>query len=469
MRSLMGTLNQLARRNRTLSIRSGVRRPALLAAAMLVWTMAGCRTVNRRLTEGVLDGGHARQWHIRYGSQSFYSLGDDGLAKIEFEGLVDRDRVRVRYQRGMQGQAKCIADATTNLIEQVERQVGMTITTSCSIDLLRFDEPPQNFDIQLTVKPHEFPLPLFVRAGDESCTSILAQNRSYPYVLVHELVETSLASQEGGRVLPDVGYGWFGLGASVNNYTRWFRDGLANYAGYLACEALSDELDCPECPMRIASPLHASPLSGLATVRTRLFSWSQSSSGEHERDYYNAALGLFLLIENRSGQQAIRDIVAEIATREAVDGRDLRAITSQVIGIDVRQLVADFEFPIAGAGLAPITEAMASNKGLNVAEGLLVESVEPNGPADRAGLKADDVIVAADSAPVANTIDFELALLRASQPASIPLAIRRKDAGTMAIELSLWSSDKDRTQPKKRHKPLKKGRIDVFSALPLVP
>ena len=431
-------------------------RTTLLTVAVLVWALTGCRTVNRRLTEAVLNGEHARQWHIRYGSQSFYSLGDEGLARIEFEGLIDRERVRVRYQRGMQGQAECVADVTTHMIEQVELQVGMTITTSTTIDLLRFDEPPQNFDIQLTVEPNEFPLPLFVRAGDESCASILAQNRSYPYVLMHELVETSLAARAGGRVLPDVGYGRFGLRGSVNNYTRWFRDGLANYAGYLACEILSDELDCPECPTHVASVLHTSPLSRLATVRTRLFSWSQSSSGEHERDYYNAALGLFLLIEDRFGQQAIRDILAEVATRETVDGRDLRAITSQAIGSNVKQFVADFEFPTVGGELTPITRALAANKGLDVAEGLLIESLGPNGLADRAGLRPYDVIVAADSAPVADTIDFELALLRAGQRPAVPLAIWRKDAGTMAIELPLWSSDKDRTLVGKRHNHLKK-------------
>ena len=99
--------------------------------------------------------------------------------------------------------------------------------------------------------------------------------------------------------------------------------------------------------------------------------------------------------------------------------------------------------------LTPVTRALAANKGLNVAEGLLLESVEPGGPADRAGLRPDDVLVAADSAPVADTIDFERALLRAGRRASIPLAIWRKDAGTMAAELPLWSSDKDRTLPRK--------------------
>jgi len=442
--------------------------PAFLAV-LCVMALAGCRTVNKGITEAVLDGRTDRDWHIRYGSQGHYSLSDEGLAKIEFEGLVDAGRVRVRYQRGLQGQAQCIADVTTRLLGQVERQVGMTITTSTTLDLLRFDEPPQNFDIQLTVEPNEFPLPLFVRTGDESCTSILAQNRSYPYVLVHELVETSLAARAGGRVLPDLGWGAFGVKADVNNYTRWFRDGLANYAGYVACEKLSDEMDCPDCPIRIGALLHAGPFSELSRIGTRLFSWSQSSHGEHERGYYNAALGLFLLIENRFGQQAIRDIVAEIAKREAVDGRDLRRITSEIIGMDVRQLVADFGFPVLAAELTPITAALAANKGLDAAEGLLVESVEPNGPADRVGLKADDVIVAADSASVANNLEFELALLKARQRPSISLVISRKDAGTIPVELPPEYPDKSQRRPGKRLNPLKKGRIDFFGILPFIP
>jgi len=438
-------------------------------AVLCVMALAGCRTVNKGITEAVLDGRTYRDWHIRYGSHGHYSLNDEGLATIEFEGLVDAGRVRVRYQRGLQGQARCIADVTGRLLAEVERQVGMTITTSTTLDLLRFDEPPQNFDIQLTVEPNEFPLPLFVRTGDESCTSIVAQNRSYPYVLVHELVETSLAARAGGRVLPDLGWGAFGWKSNVNNYTRWFRDGLANYAGYVACEKLSDEIDCPDCPMRIGALLHASPFSELSRIGTRLFRWSQSSHGEHERGYYNAALGLLLLIENRFGQQAIRDIVAEIAKRQAVDGRDLRKITSEIIGTDVRQLVADFEFPVLAAELTPVTAALAANRGLDVAEGLLVETVEPNSAADRAGLLADDVIVAADSAPVVNTLDFELALLRAGQRPAIPLAIWRKDAGTVPLELLLELPDRSRRTPGKRLNPLQKGRIDFFGVLPFIP
>jgi hypothetical protein len=430
--------------------------------------LAGCRTMNKGITEAVLDGRTDRDWHIRYGSHGHYSLNDEGLATIEFEGLVDAGRVRVRYQRGLQGQARCIADVTGRLLAQVERQTGVTITTSTTLDLLRFDEPPENFDIQLTVEPNEFPC----RCSSARATSPARRSwpeSHYPYVLVHELVETSLAARAGGRVLPDLGWGAFGLKTNVNNYTRWFRDGLANYAGYVACEELSDEMNCPDCPIRIGALLHASPFSELRRPGTRLFTWSQSSPGQHERAYYNAALGLFLLIENRFGQQVIRDIVAEIARQEAVDGRDLRKITSGIIGIDVRQLVTDFQFPATGVELPPVTRALAANKGLDAAEGLLVETVERNSTADRAGLLADDVIVAADSAPVVNTLDFELALLRAGQQPAIDLAIWRKDAGTISIELPLEYPDKGQRIPGKRLNPLKKGRIDFFGALPFIP
>jgi hypothetical protein len=430
---------------------------------------AGCRTMNKGITETILDGSETGHWHIRYGSQSFYRLNDEGLKQIEFEGLVDAGRIRVRYQRGMEVQARYIADTTAGLLRQIEQRVGVPIGTSSTIDLLRFDEPPQSFDIQLTVEPNEFPLPLFVRAGDESCTSILTQNRSYPYILVHELVETSLARRRGSRVLPDLTWGPFGLHASLNNYTRWFRDGLANYAGYVACRIVSDEMDCPECPTRVAAVLHARPFSQLAGVGTRLFSWPQSSHSERERDYYNAALGVFLLIEERFGQQSIRDIVAEIGTRESVDGQDLREIVNGVIGTDIRQLVADFEFPLIGGELTPVTAALAANKGLDVVEGLVFESIDPNGPADRAGLMADDVIVATDSAPVAGALDFELALLRAGRRPTIQLAVWRRNAGTIEVELPLQWPDKGTRPPGKRHNPLKKGRIDVFSILPFIP
>jgi len=412
------------------------------ALLLMAGTLVGCRTINKNITEAVLDGGQAKQWHIHYGSDRQYKLGNKGLDEIDFEGSIGGERISVRYQRGLLDQAEHIADRAVDLLEQVEQRIGVPITTNSTIHLLRFDEIPQNYNIRLAVEPNEFPWLLFVRAGEESYPSILGQNPSYPYLLMHELVETSLVcSQTEGRLLPDLGWGTLGLKVHLNNYTRWFREGLANYAGYVAHKVVSDELARSESP-HLRDPLvHTRPFSSLSDIGCRLFSWPQSSRSGHEREYYNAALGLFLLLEDRFGEEAIRDIMAEIAARKAVDRHDLVQITSTTIGTDIKQLVADFRFPRPGLNLVQITPALTLNEGLDVEKGLLVDAVEPNGPGDQAGLKTKDVILAADSVVVSGELDFELALFKAKERASIPLTIWRKDEGTVTLEMPLQRPD----------------------------
>ena len=150
----------------------------LIALAVLAGGLAGCRTFNKHITEAVLDGGETKQWNIHYGSTHRYRLNNESLEEIAFEGTVEGPRISVRYQKGLADQAGQIAEQTAQMLEQVEQRIGMEITTRSTIQLLRFDAPPQNFTIHLTVEPNEFPLPMFVRAGDESYGSILAQNPS---------------------------------------------------------------------------------------------------------------------------------------------------------------------------------------------------------------------------------------------------------------------------------------------------
>jgi len=447
---------------RGLDMDSHKRRMLLLGGVVVCAAgLSGCRSINRSVSEAVLDPGKAKEWKVRYGSYSRYALDSDSLEKLEFEGCTEGDRIKVRYQRGLAEPAQCIANETSDLLEKVEQRLGLAITTRSTIHLLRFDETPQNFDINLTVEPNEFPLPLFVRAGDESWQSILAQNRSYPYLFVHELVETSLAcNQTGGRVLPDVRWGFLGLNAGMNNYTRWFRDGLANYGGYVAYEITRANLDGAESAPAGRALLHSEPFSALGRIGRDLFSWSQYSRSKGQDDYYNAALGLFLLLEHAYGEQAIREMTAEIARREVVDGRDLLEIAKQTTGADLKELAATFRFPQTGLKLEDLTAALALNKGLDVPAGLLIESVEPNGLGDTAGLEPNDVIVAIDDAVATDNLDYELALFRARDRQSIALSVWRAGAGTIAVELGLWPDAEQAPNPGKRRNPLKKGRID---------
>jgi len=432
-----------------------------LGMVALFGLAAGCRVFNRGITESILERGASDQWQVRYGSRVTYTLTNDTLTDVEFEGSTIAGDVVVRYQRGLGPQARCIADRTADLVNKVRERTGIDISTRTTDYLIRFDQRPQNYDITLSVEPNEFPVPLFVRVGEESCDAVIAQNHGYPYLMMHELVETSLVAGVGGLILPDLSWQGLVLRAHLNNYTRWFREGLANYAGHVAYEIVATEIPSEQRLSYRQALLHGNPFTSLATVRGELFSWPQSPATEQERTYYNAALGLFLLIADAYGEQTIPYIACEVAQRRTLDGKDLVEIVNRVIGTDVRRLVEEFEFPALGVELERMSPALALNRGIDLREGVFVQSVRPGEAAEKAGLKQKDVIVAVGPMPVANLLDFELGVFRARKGPSVPLTIFRQGAGTLTLDVPLVEpeSPKD-TPPGKRRNPLVEGRIE---------
>ena len=60
-------------------------------------------------------------------------------------------------------------------------------------------------------------------------------------------------------------------------------------------------------------------------------------------------------------------------------------------------------FPYMGVGLEDLTPAKASELNLSVTKGVLIAEVIAGYPAEKAGLKANDVIIAFDDKPVTIT------------------------------------------------------------------
>ncbi len=409
----------------------------LVISVLLAGLAAGCSSLNKGITESVLTRNRPREWDIQYAGRLQYKLTNQTLLDVEFEGSRNAGDTVVRYQRGLGDAAQCLADKTAALLEVVQRRTGVVLATHSTIYLLRLDHQPQDFTVRLTSDPNEFLLPVFVPADRESCEDIVAQSPSYPYLLVHELVETSLVGNTAAAVLPDLAWGTPYARLHLNNYTRWFREGLANYAGFIAYETTAAEVPSAKRLCQQEPLIHTEPFSSLAQAGERLFAWPQSSKMELERTYYNAALGLFLLIVDTSGEQAIRDIMSDIARRRSVNGRDLIEITNRVLHADVRRLAADFEFPQTGADLEQMTPALARNKGVSPHVGLFVHSVATGGLAQRAGLKEKDVIIAIGGRPVATRLDFELGLFHSRKSETVPLVVQRMDAGELTINFPL--------------------------------
>ncbi len=148
-------------------------------------------------------------------------------------GSLETADVNVAYQRGLEAQADCAAEHFNGLLDEVERKTGFRISCRTKFYLFRVDKIPQHIDVQLKVDVNELEFPLFVKADDESCRTIFAQNAAYPGAIVHELAEFSLIlPKETGNVLPDAQGRFLLLPITVRKYTRWFREGFANYAGY---------------------------------------------------------------------------------------------------------------------------------------------------------------------------------------------------------------------------------------------
>ncbi len=360
------------------------------------------------------------------------------IKKKSFGGSINVADVNVVYQRGLESQADCIARHFSELIEGIERKTAFEITCRTKLYLFREDKIPQNVDVTLQADVNELQFPLFVEAGNESCLAIFSQNIVYPELLFHELAEFSLIlPKEGGTVLPDAKGRLLLLPINILKYTRWFRDGFAEYVGYLAYQIASQEEDFAKSRDRGYSGLRKYPFSSLRKVGNKLFSWHQYSKDKSRGAYYDAALGLFLLIEQRFGEDAIKKTMLEVNKEKYLDGSDLIKIFNRTLNTDIVQLAEDFKFPKTGLKTEPLMLALVLNEGLDVKQGLFVKTTDPNSPAETAGIKKKDVILKVNDRPIRNHLEFELAIFEVMDDQSAELAIWRKDKGEFVLKLPL--------------------------------
>ncbi len=408
--------------------------------ALSLGSIAGCKSFYGDLITTRISKETGK---LRFSTYEKFHVCPQCIKEKGLVGSLENADVNVAYQRGLEAQADCVAEHFNGLLDEVERKTGFQMPCGTKFYLFRVDKIPQNVDVQLKADVNELEFPLFVKADDESCQTIFAQNIAYPGAIVHELAEFSLIlPKETGNVLPDAQGRFFLLPINVCKYTRWFREGFANYAGYIAWQMASSDnnllLSSTVSSQGYTIPrLPQHPFSSLSNVGKKLFSWHQYSSKELDRDCYNAALGLFLLIEQRFGQDAVSRIMLGVSKHKYLDGADLIKVVNKTLNTNIVQLAADFHFSRTGLKLMPLTPATIKNEGVDVQHGLLVTGVDPNGPADTAGLENKDVILQVAGKKVGNNLDFELAIFEVMDQESTELTLWRKDKGEFAAKLPL--------------------------------
>ncbi|MCK9197200.1 MAG: PDZ domain-containing protein, partial [Syntrophales bacterium] len=96
---------------------------------------------------------------------------------------------------------------------------------------------------------------------------------------------------------------------------------------------------------------------------------------------------------------------------------------------DLREIAASGKLvDQMGMTLQEITPEMARNLGLSEKGGIVITQVNPNSPADEAGLKAGDIILKVNRTSIQVMKDFTDELTRSSKQETIMLLIKREEA-----------------------------------------
>ena len=100
--------------------------------------------------------------------------------------------------------------------------------------------------------------------------------------------------------------------------------------------------------------------------------------------------------------------------------------------------------PRIGVQIIDVNPVNAAERGLSVDEGVLVVVVTPDGPADRAGIEIDDVIVLVDDIPVSSTTELVRLLLTDYRVGDTARMSVVRSAVTLSFDMTLAEIPDDR-------------------------
>ena len=418
---------------------------------LIIVSLSGCSSIEKEKSpNSSKNEKYVKSLEARYLGQSVLNFNSENLKNVHFEGDLSVGNTSIKYPEGLEEQARYIAARMDDVFSHVESETGIDFAINPQVYMLWTQEYPQNINVHFTSDdPNIFPIPIFVKIGQEDPNLILENNNYFPYMLTHEITEvTPVYPDNKGVVKNDSRARVLIFTFDYSNHTRWFREGFANYAGYIAMDYLRTNRDKNISEISETAHIHQTPFSSLRDIGKGLFKWEQYSSPKIKGDYYSAALGLFLVLEDQFGRDAIRDVIIDLDNHKNLRGSDLIKLINRKFNTDIEKLVDDFKFIKIGVRIVPLNPVFALNRGLELDKGLYVQTVEPNTIASEAGMDANDVIVAINDMPIASRFDFEMELFKAMKQPKAKFKIWRKDEGYKELELNL---DKAREIPDKKH------------------
>jgi PDZ domain len=426
------------------------------------WSKAGCfRTALLVLTttclSGCLPGKAFWQKHMSFSESDKFTMNSEWHkegAKPPLEiteqqitnsmiGTATNGATRVSYGTNLQAHAAIVAQHFEQALADTEHLLDTPIPLRPHIYLMRLPDERRVVRSTIVVPAKERTVPwVFVITNappavnlptNQAAELIWADLQEFPlflFVLTHECREFGLIYPEL-LVLPDLDAAKGFLHFHLKYHTRWFRDGFANYTGYQASQSFRRNLTragLNAAQLRFCED-SLRPFTKLAKIRDQVFDWNQKSETGEDDDDYEAAMALFLLIEQRKGTAAITEIVRALPGLKSPNGEGLLRMVSQKTGIDLLRLAKDFQFPDLGL-----------NASVDDHGNLTVGAVAAGSWAERAGLARGDLLIELNGKPLQGTTSLELQILNAcSGRESITFRFLRNEQSYYTQKLPVFS------------------------------
>jgi hypothetical protein len=358
-------------------------------------------------------------------------------------GVARRGEAAIHYPAGLETQARRRARIVGAALERMELESGLSAPIPLDVYLVAIPgrERSIRFDAVLDAEHLAVPVPLPFLSAEQSAEELLADPLLGGWALsvgLHERTQAALVLPRfAPRVAPDLRVDLGPLpGPTLVQRTRWFRDGYSSWFALAALAAMREEAGAGWPAGERAHPMHPSgrPLEALGRVRGTLFDWSQFDDDSQSGDYYAAALGFFLLVEERHGRALLRRVVEAMSALEYVDGPAIEALFAAELGQEPRELARHFE--LAEPGIA-----IASRAGGEVS----VAGLTAQGAAAAAGVAPGDRILRLGGEPVRDALDYDLALLRHGDRVPLEIVVQRDGArSTLHLGSDADLADADR-------------------------
>lgn len=153
----------------------------ITASMIIMCFLTGCQQISRAAMKRTYENPEKidASWRVRI--EGTYHLCKNDLKKKTFQDTLKTTRVDVHYQQGLEEQAKCLADQVESVLDHIKQETSLSMPLKPELYLIRVDEIPGTVNMTMPIDPNSLPYPVFVKAGEESCSSLVNSSHIYPY------------------------------------------------------------------------------------------------------------------------------------------------------------------------------------------------------------------------------------------------------------------------------------------------